>query len=137
VSQENVELVRQALELLRQSYEIGEATDGLLALCAEDVRIDATRRVFNPDVYDGHDGVQRSVREVFDAWEGFHEADQRVTDAGRRVVVAHTIRGRGRVSQAQVEQEAALIFTVHDGVVTHVEVFLDQADALKAVGLEE
>jgi hypothetical protein len=44
---QNVEIVRRALDLLRDSYESGEATDGLLDLCTPDVRVDATRRVFN------------------------------------------------------------------------------------------
>jgi hypothetical protein len=56
--------VRRGLDLLRKSYESGIATDGLLALCAPDIRVDATRRVFNPGVYEGDAGVRRSIRDM-------------------------------------------------------------------------
>ena len=48
-----------------------------------------------------------------------------------------TIGGRGRASNARVQQKAALIFTVRDELVQLIEVFTDPRDALKAVGLEE
>jgi hypothetical protein len=43
VSQENVEIVLAALARLRESYESGAATDGLLDLCAPDIRRDRKR----------------------------------------------------------------------------------------------
>jgi hypothetical protein len=53
VSEENVELVRRFLGFLRESYQSGAATDGLVSLCAPDIHVDASRRVFNPAVYEG------------------------------------------------------------------------------------
>jgi ketosteroid isomerase-like protein len=136
VSEENVEIVRRGLDLLRESYESGTATEGLLALCASDIRVDATRRVFNPGLYEGHAGVQRSMGEICDAWEDFHESTERLIDAGDRVVVLQTISGRGRASKARVQQKGALIFTIRDGLVQLIEVFGDPHEALKAVGSE-
>jgi ketosteroid isomerase-like protein len=134
VSRESVEVVRRALELLRESYERGAATDALLSLCAPDMRVDATRRVFNPDVYEGRAGVERSIRDTCDALEEFSETNERLIDAGERVVVTQTISGRGRVSRARVEQRGALIWTVRDGLVQLIEVFIDQDEALREVG---
>jgi ketosteroid isomerase-like protein len=136
VSEENVEIVRRGLELLRESYESGEATAGLLELCAPDIRVDASRRVFNPDVFEGAAGVRRSVREICDAWEDFHSTDERLIDAGDRVVVLHTIGGRGRASKVHVQQQGALILTVRDGLIQRIEIFSDQREALRASGLE-
>jgi ketosteroid isomerase-like protein len=136
VSAENVEIVRRGLDLLRESYEGGAATDGLLALCAPDIRMDATRRVFNPGVYEGDAGVRRSIREICDAWEDFHENTERLIDAGDRVVVLQTIGGRGRASKAHVQQKGALIFTMRDGLAQLIEVFGDPREALKIVGRE-
>jgi ketosteroid isomerase-like protein len=136
MSEQNLEIVRQGLEFLRESYESGEATAGLLELCAPDIRVDASRRVFNPDVYEGDAGVRRSIRDICDAWEDFSQANERLIDAGDRVVVLQTIAGRGRASKAHVRQQGALIFTVRDGLVQLIEVFTDQREALKAAGLE-
>ena len=53
MSQENVELVRDTMELLNRSAR-GERGLGLLRRFAPDVRIDMSRRVINPDVYERH-----------------------------------------------------------------------------------
>ena len=136
MSHANVELVRQALELLRESYVAGTATEGLLDLCTPEIRVDASRRVFNPDVYVGEAGIRRSIREICEAWEEFNERTEGLIDAGDRVVVLQTISGRGRVSKAHVEQKGALIWTVRDGRVKLIEVFGDPCEALKTAGLE-
>ena len=131
-----MEIVRRGLELLRESYESGQAAAGLLELCAPDVQVDASRRVFNPDVYEGEAGVRRSIREICDAWEDFQESNERLIDMGDRVVVLQTIGGRGRTSKAHVQRQGALIWTVRDGLVQLIEVFTDQREALEAAGLE-
>jgi ketosteroid isomerase-like protein len=41
------------------------------------------------------------------------------------------------MSEARVEQKGAMIFTLRDGLVTLIEIFVDPSEALKAVGLEE
>ena len=62
-----MQIVRRGLDRLRESYETGAATDGLLDLCAPGIQVDATRRVFNPAVYEGDAGVRRAIQEIGDA----------------------------------------------------------------------
>ena len=131
-----MEIVRRALDLLRDSYNSGVATDALLELCAPDIRVDGTRRVFNPDVYEGEAGVRRSIREIFEVWEDFHQINERFIDLGDRVVVLQTIGGRGRASKARVHLQGALICTLRDGLLGLIEIFVDQRDALAAAVLE-
>jgi hypothetical protein len=64
MGEEAVETVRRAVDLLNESLQSGEASHGLLDLCEKDIEVDASRRVFNPEVYDGHAGMQRLVREI-------------------------------------------------------------------------
>ena len=137
MSQENVEIVRRAIEMLSEAYRRGEPTDEMLALCVPDIRLDASRRVFNPATYDGHAGLRSAIREISDAWEDFREEDQRLIDTGDKVLALQTIAGRGRASGVEVRARGALIWTLRDGRVTHVEIFYDQAEALKAAGLAE
>ena len=136
MSKEDVEIVRRGLDLLREAHERGTATDALLEQCAADIRVDASHRVFNPNVFEGHAGVRRSIEETCDAWEDFHETTERLIDTGDRVVVLQTFGGRGRASRAQVQQRGALIWTVRDGLVRHIEIFGDQREALQAALLE-
>jgi ketosteroid isomerase-like protein len=137
MSQQNVEIVRRATEILSAAYKSGETTDEMLALCAPDISLDASRRVFNPATYDGHAGLQSAIREIWEAWEDFCEENQRLIDVGDKVLALQTIAGRGRASGVEVRAPGALIWTLRDGFVTRVETFFDQGEALKAVGLEE
>jgi ketosteroid isomerase-like protein len=135
VSQGDLEVVRGGLDLRRESFKRGAATDGLLGLCGPDIRLDATRRVFNPDVYEGDAGMRRSIQEICDAWEEFQASKERLIDAGDRIVVIWTISGRARASKAHVQQRGALIWTVREDLVQLIEVFTDPREALKALGL--
>jgi len=63
---ENVEIVRRAHEALNSGD-----MDALIALCNEGFRLDMSDRVFNPAVYEGHDGIRRFYSEVRDVWESY------------------------------------------------------------------
>src|SRR5262245_11450249 len=136
MSQENVEIVRETMELLNRSAR-GERGLGLLRRFSPDVRIDMSRRVFNPDVYLGHDGLRRLGAEVGQVWEEFTIEPERFVDAGDRVVVIGTRRGRGRGSGVEPVQRSAVSWTLLDGQVVGMETDLDPDEALEAVGLRE
>ena len=139
MSQANVEIVREAMSLLSRITSGGDADAEaeLLRLFAPDVRIDMTRRVFNPDLYIGHEGLRRLAREVSAVWEEFTIEPERLIDGGDRVVVIERRRGRGAGSGVAVEQTAAVIWTLEDGRVVAAATDLDPREALKAVGLSE
>ena len=138
MSRENVEIVREVMDLMNLSRaSSGEEDPRLIELFAPDVRIDMSRRVFNPDAYEGHAGLLRLTREVREVWEWFWVTPERFIDADERVVVIETRLGRGRQSGVEVEDRAAVIWTVREGQVVRMETDLDPKEALKAVGLAE
>ena len=59
MSGENVEIVKKVMRLFNLAAQ-GKPTPELLDLFAPVVVIDMTRRVFNPAVYRGHDGLDSS-----------------------------------------------------------------------------
>jgi ketosteroid isomerase-like protein len=137
MSAENVEIVRELMALRERALESGEPTTHT-DLLAPDFEIDMSRRVFNPAVYRGIDGLARLEGEIRDVWEGFRVVPEQFIDAGDWVVVMEKIRGRGRGSGVEVETRTyATIWTLRDGQVTRVQVGVDPNEALKAVGLEE
>src|SRR6476620_10121765 len=101
MAQENVEIVKRVMDLFNRAAE-GEQTPELLELIAPDVVIDMTRRVFNPDTYEGHEGLARLGRDVRDVWGNFQVEPERFIDAGDRVVVIETRRGLGKESEVEV-----------------------------------
>lgn len=137
MSAQNVKIVRELMALRERARESGEPLPHT-GLAAPDFEIDLSRRVFNPAVYRGIDGLARLDDEIRDVWEEFRVVPEQFIDAGDRVVVMEKIRGRGRSSGVEVETRTyATIWTLRDGQVTRVQVGVDPNEALKAVGLEE
>jgi ketosteroid isomerase-like protein len=136
MSEENVEVVREVMDLMSQPAG-PERNRDLLARIAPDVVIDMSRRVFNPDVYEGHAGLQRLGSEVRQIWKDFRIEPERIIDAGERVVVIETRSGHGAGSDVEVQQRSGVIWTLRDDLVVRMETDLEPGEALRAVGLEE
>ncbi len=135
MSHQNVEIVRKVMVLMserpgpRRNREV-------LTYFAPDVVIDMSRRVFNPDVYEGHAGLIRLGEDVATVWSEFHIEPERMIDAGDRVVVIETRRGRGAGSEIEVEQRSGVVWTLRDDRVVRAETDLTPEAALKVAGLE-
>jgi ketosteroid isomerase-like protein len=131
VSGENVDLVRRLYESLG-----GPDPERSLAFFHPDIEFDARRR---PDgkVWHGVDGVRQAMIEWTGAWEDWELEAEDYRDADpESVLVLWREQGRGKGSGAQMSQRGANLFTVRDGRIVRVELYLSQQDALKAVGLD-
>ncbi|HWG07878.1 MAG TPA: nuclear transport factor 2 family protein [Solirubrobacteraceae bacterium] len=135
MSQENVEIVRTAL---------------LAGFVSKPPDVEALREVLDPDCvlttnwgvegaeHHGVEGALAAVAEMSGAWESWAQEVERVLDAGdERVVALLRLRATGRGSAVPVEFQWATVATLRNGKIVTSRVFLSQADALKAVGLEE
>ncbi len=136
MSQENVEVVREVVALMN-SASGDELDPRLLELLAPDVEVDMSRRLFRPDVYQGHAGLARLRREVDELWGDFLAKPERFMDVGESVIVIETRAGRGRGSVVAAETQLAVIWTVRRGKVVRIEVGLDPQEALELVRLRE
>jgi ketosteroid isomerase-like protein len=136
MSQENVEIVRALIALGEQARE-NELTSMPLDLVAQDIEIDLSRRVFNPDTYRGLAGWVRLNDELREVWAEWQVTPERIVAVGDLVVSIETVRGRGRGSGLETEARYASVWTFASGRVTRIEIGLDPHEALKAVGLEE
>jgi ketosteroid isomerase-like protein len=78
------------------------------------------------------------MRDFLAAWDDYRwAADEFIAVQGGRVLVLLTARGRGKGSSVDVQARWAQLWTFHKGKATRIEGFVDQAEALKAAGLEE
>ena len=136
MSQENVDVIRQVMGLLRRAAS-GEQVPELLERFDPEVRIDMTRRVINPATYEGHQGLQRLGEEVNEVWAEFRVQPERLIDAGDRVIVIETRYGRGAGSGVEVEMRSGVIWTLRQGKVIRWETDLTPEEALEAAGLSE
>jgi ketosteroid isomerase-like protein len=133
VSQENVE----ALKSVYARWAIGDFWTP--AIFDPDVEVlwakpmpDAKRTVR------GLPELTAGMRNFLAAWDDYRwEADEFIAVQGGRVLVLLTARGRGKGSSVDVQARWAQLWTFHQGKATRLEGFIDQAEALKAAGLEE
>ncbi len=123
---------------LLDAWDRGD-TDAIVAYTDPEVVIDATRRVFNPKVYEGADGVREMIAEVNEVWEGLRAVDLEYIEApDGRLVVAGQMVARGTGSGVETSQPMAGVWTVRDDRVVRWELgFVDRAKALEAVGMSQ
>jgi hypothetical protein len=145
MSQENVELARAVIE----DFNTGKGefdSEGTLTKLPDE-------EVFDPEiewdasetpildmsgVYRGIEGVRRYWGAWVAAWEMRH-FDFDVLDAGERVVALFSrqeMRGRSTGINVLVPKYA-VVMTLRQGLVVHWKLYMNQADALEAVGLSK
>src|SRR5438477_13138197 len=132
MSQENVELVRTAME----SFNL-EGVDAVAEQIHPDFETTTPSSLsVEPDTYRGPEGVRR----WFDAWEGTidalrFEVDETI-DAGNRVIAVCRMIARSRSTGLELEQGLTMVWTIRDGRAVRLDPYATREEALRAVGLE-
>ena len=126
MSSESFEIVERAHDALN-SGDI----DTLVGLCDEDFGFDMSDRVFNPAVYQGHDGIRPFYAEVQDVWEVYVWEPEQLIEAGSDVVALLRSTGRGRESGAEVERETAIVWSLRERRLTGLRFYRNRDEALR------
>jgi ketosteroid isomerase-like protein len=89
--------------------------------------------------YRGHEGITRYMQSVYEAFEDYRPEVEQIVDLGdERVLTLAIEHGRGRGSGAEVQaNKTAHLWTLRNGKATQLDLYLDRARALEAVGLRE
>jgi ketosteroid isomerase-like protein len=121
------DIVRRAHDALNR----GDA-DGLAALCAPDFRLDMSDRVFNPEVYSGHDGIRRFMAEVHEVWEAFTWEPTEVKETDDVVLVLVHSVGHGRESGLEIDRHSAMLWRIPEQTLLALTFFRDPSAARRA-----
>jgi ketosteroid isomerase-like protein len=128
---ERTDIVRRAHDALNR----GDAEE-LAALCAPDFRLDMSDRVFNPEVYSGHDGIRRFVAEVHEVWETFTWEPVDVKEVGDAVLtLVHSV-GRGRGSGLEIDRDSAMLWRIPEETLLALTFYRDPSAARQAAGID-
>jgi ketosteroid isomerase-like protein len=134
-------------ELIKRSYPIYNDGPGILRgdhdefyaeLCHPDAELIVPR--IYPDMeasYVGVEGLRRQRRHMEEIWDDLHWEPERFIESGETILVLLTLSGVAKQSQAPVSAQVAHLWTLEDGRVRRLEVYLDRAEAFAAAGLEE
>jgi ketosteroid isomerase-like protein len=130
MSQENVEIVRQATD----AYNRGAFEEAIVWMDPE-IEWDMSRtEVPDPGVYRGFDGLRTFQSSWDESWASVELEPQEFIEAGDQVVSVVRQLGRGRLSGAEVEQRFAQLWTLRDGKIVRMEMHPTREAALKAAG---
>ena len=132
MSQENVEIVRRALE----AYE-REGLDGLMCYLDPQIEWTTTGAFLEAATYHGHEGVRRYLGAMIDEFDDLRNTPEEFIDAGEQVVLTTRASGRGKLSGAPVELMMAWVSLVKDGRIIRIRNYREKAEALEAAGLSE
>jgi ketosteroid isomerase-like protein len=129
MSQQNVEIVRRSYEHFLANGEIRAGAD-----LVWDVS-----NLGWPDqqVYIGDEGAMQFNAEWAAAWDDWEMVPEDYIDAGERVVVILTQRGRSKATGIPVEMRFAQVWTLRDGQGVRMQLYASVEEALEAVGLSE
>ena len=134
MSQENVEIVRRAVELIRpfdENFRGSRVGTNLL---------DPALEVYDHDSPDlgvlrGHAGFLRWIDD-WDAMEWTLDPEEFI-DAGERVIAVLHVHAKGRQSGVDVERIDGAVWTLRNGRCVRLDYYGSKEQALEAAGLSE
>jgi ketosteroid isomerase-like protein len=134
MSEENVEIVRRAVELFNEQGIGGSGADELVT---DDLEFHEPPEQPAPRTARGLEEVRRLFGEFEAAWAGHKSEPEeiRAVDADR-VLLLSVERFKGR-DGIELEAPFAAIFTLRDGRIARWQAFWDREKALEAAGLSE
>jgi|SRR5215211_1663483 len=130
MSQENVEVVRR----IYASWAAGSSPAESNLLHA-DIEWVNPSDALEPGTRTGIDAFTSITEELDDTIGDFRMDVERFIDAGDRVVVIATMRGRGSASGVEVENRHGSVWTIRDGKAVRFQWFSEPSQALEAVAL--
>jgi ketosteroid isomerase-like protein len=129
MSQENVEIVRRAIEAFNR-----DGPEAALAWLAPNLEWHDLPDQPDADVHHGHTGYLAAFEQFFGELEDYSVNLDDTIDHGELVVVGIRFTGRGRGSSASFEQRQVGVWTVRNGLVVRAVWFRTRKEALEAVG---
>ena len=133
MSQENVEIVREAYERFVATGELVEE------LATDDFVWDMANYHGWPEqqVYEGADGARGFLDAWMGAWDDWELEVEALLDAGDKVLALIHQRGTSKAAGMPVEMSLAQVFTLRDGKQTRIELYSDRDEAFAATGLSK
>ena len=111
--------------------------EGYLACCTENVKLETPMAAVG-GVYEGIDGIGRFFTDIEEAGPDFRiEIDGVEEVDSKRVLAFLRNSSTGRASGIRLAWPQTNVYDLVDGKISHIRIFLDREQALKAVGLEE
>lgn len=133
MSQEDVEIAERAIGAFNR-----RDTDAVAGLITADFEwFPSMPTILAGASFKGREGIAAYLAEIDDTWEEYRSVAIEFRDLGDRVLMLGRLEGRGRGSGAVVDAPQGVVWDFVGGKISRVRTYLDHAEALKAIGLDE
>ena len=132
MSQENVDVVRRALETFNR-----EGVESALVYFDPEVEWLGPPEWLEEHLYKGHDGIRQIAALWNESFEEYRLDLEKLIDTEDAVVALLYQRGRVKGTPDLVGSQIAYVWAVRNGLTIRVQVYFSWDQALKAVGLAE
>jgi ketosteroid isomerase-like protein len=89
-------------------------------------------------IFHGEEGYFAWLRRWSESWQSWRTEDVEYRPVGDDQAIAlFRMIAKGRGSGIEIERRDAIVYRLKDGKIVRLEYFNDQAEALRAVGVEE
>jgi ketosteroid isomerase-like protein len=126
VNQSNVELARRAFRALEQ-----RDMNAIEEICTPDVEFDWSRRLLDPTMTRGYEGIRQFFEEVDGIFDEIAFEEGEILEFGDEVLVVSTGRFRGRTSGVDVTAHGAILWKIRDGKLARFRFYQTKEDALE------
>jgi ketosteroid isomerase-like protein len=126
------------IESARSAFRAFERRDmnAIEELCTPDVEFDWSRRLLDPTITRGFDGIRRFFEEMDGIFEEILFDEEEVLEFGDEVLLVSTGRFRGRTSGVDVTAHGANLMTIRDGKLARFRFYQSKEDALEDLASE-
>ncbi len=132
ISRENGAIVRSVYAAYSGLAQGGEVASYVAAHFDPDCEY---RPVEESSTIRGHDALIRWIERWLEAWDDAWDEIDEIIEAGKMVVAAIRVHGRGRKSGMVISQRLFDVFELRDGRVLRIGEYLDPDRALEAAGM--
>ena len=131
MSQSNVELARSGFRAFEQ-----RDMNAIEELCTSDIEFDWSRRLLDPTMTRGYEGIRQFFVEVDGIFDEVAFDEEEILELGDEVLVVSTGRFRGRTSGVDVTAHGAILWTIRDGKLARFRFYQTKEDALEDLASE-
>ena len=134
MSEENVELVRRAIESINRGG-LEAAIEVVDDFCAPDAELRAVGRL--PDlgrVLRGREALKGYWAQLFGTFDNYRTEADEFIDAGDAVIVVARLTARGRGSGAEITNRIVLMYGLRDGKMTYLDAYRTKRKPSKPPG---
>jgi ketosteroid isomerase-like protein len=138
MSEENVEVVRRALEASRRPDQREGDPEAIFEFLDPAIVWEVRPDFPDAETYTGYEGMRRLFAAFREALDETWYRPLEFIDGGDQIVVPIRWGGRGRGSGIEIaESEEFWVFTLRNGKIVHLKEYAARNPALDAAGLRE